>query len=233
VFCCKNTDAFRITSFALGVSTKPVQRKKGTKTDAIADSHNGERIGTYHGHQGALWTVDVNPSSELLATGGADNTMRLWHVQTGKLLHTWEFNTSIKRCEFSPDGRQLLGVTEKRSGHLSTICVYPINPDPEAQQSDEQLLRIVCDESKATVAGFSYLAKYIISGHEDGSVTQWDGKTGELLSSNYDVHEPDMQISEYLDTVQVWTATDNWQPTFSGHLIGHTSSQQARTRQPR
>ena len=123
--------------------------------------------------------------------------MRLWHVQTGKLLHTWEFNTSIKRCEFSPDGRQLLGVTEKRSGHLSTICVYEINPDPEAQQSDEQLLRIVCDESKATVAGFSYLAKYIISGHEDGSVTQWDGKTGELLSSNYDVHEPDMQISEW------------------------------------
>jgi translation initiation factor 3 subunit I len=37
------------------------------------------------------------------------------------------------------------------------------------------------------------LAKYIISGHEDGSVTQWDAKTGELLNSNYDVHEPDMQ----------------------------------------
>jgi translation initiation factor 3 subunit I len=158
-----------------------------------ADSHNGERIGTYHGHQGALWTVDVNPDSTLLATGGADNTLRLWEVQTGKLLHTWEFATSIKRCEFSPDGRQLLGVTEKRSGHLSTIVVYEINPDPEAKQSDEQVLRIVCDESKATVAGFSYLAKYIISGHEDGSITQWDGKTGELLSSNYDVHEPDMQ----------------------------------------
>jgi translation initiation factor 3 subunit I len=71
--------------------------------------------------------------------------------------------------------------------------VYPIDPNPDAQQSDEQLLRIVADESKATVAGFSYLAKYIISGHEDGSVTQWDGKTGELLSSNYDVHEPDMR----------------------------------------
>jgi translation initiation factor 3 subunit I len=145
-------------------------------------SHNGERVGTYHGHQGALWTVDVNPSSELLATGGADNTMRLWHVQTGKLLHTWEFNTSIKRVEFSPDGRQLLGVTEKRSGHLSTICVYPIDPNPEATQSDEQLLRIVADESKATVAGFSYLAKYIISGHEDGSVTQFVDSPCSLLN---------------------------------------------------
>lgn len=144
-------------------------------------------------------------------------------MQTGKLLHTWEFNTSIKRCEFSPDGRQLLGVTEKRSGHLSTICVYPINPDPEAQQSDEQLLRIVCDESKATVAGFSYLAKYIISGHEDGSITQWDGKTGELLSSNYDVHEPDMQISECLEQNPGYSRTNKMKPTFSGLPTEHTS----------
>ena len=150
-------------------------------------------MGTYHGHVGALWTVDVHPSSEMIATGGADNTMRLWEVKTGRLLKTWEFATSIKRVEFSPDGRQLLGVTEKRSGHLSTIVVYEINPDVDATQSDEHITRIVCDESKATVAGYSYHAKYTISGHEDGSVTQWDAKTGDLLSSNFDVHESDMQ----------------------------------------
>jgi translation initiation factor 3 subunit I len=158
-------------------------------------SHNGERLGTYHGHQGALWTVDVDPTSTLLATGGADNTLRLWEVQTGKLLQTWEFQTSIKRVEFSADGRQLLGVTEKRSGHVSSIVVYDINPDPTAKQTDEHSLRIVCDESKATVAGFSYLAHYIIAGHEDGSVSQYDAKTGELLF-NTQAHEADMQITD-------------------------------------
>lgn len=139
-------------------------------------SANGERLGTYHGHVGALWTVDVNLDSTLLATGGADNTMRLWEVKTGRLLKTWEFETSIKRVEFSPDGRQLLGVTEKRSGHLSTIVVYDIIPDVEAEQTDERRLRILCEESKATVAGFSYGAKYIIAGHEDGTVSQFDAK---------------------------------------------------------
>lgn len=118
--------------------------------------------------------------------------MRLWEVSTGKLLKTWDFLTSIKRVEFSPDGRQLLGVTEKRSGHLSTIVVYEINPDPAGPQTDEQSLRIVCDESKATVAGFSYLAKLIISGHEDGTVCQWDAKTGEFIDS-IQAHEADMQ----------------------------------------
>jgi translation initiation factor 3 subunit I len=112
----------------------------------------------------------------MLATGGADNTMRLWEVKTSKLLKTWDFATSIKRVEFSPDGRQLLGVTEKRSGHLGTIVVYDIDLDLEAEQTSEQALRIVCDESKATVAGFSFGARYIVAGHEDGSVSQYDAK---------------------------------------------------------
>jgi translation initiation factor 3 subunit I len=107
------------------------------------------------------------------------------------LLQTWDFPTAVKRVEFSPDGRQLLAVTEKRSGHLGTIVVFEINPDPAAKQSQEHVLRIVCEDSKPTVAGFSYLAHYIISGHEDGSVSQWDAKTGELLY-NTQVHEEDM-----------------------------------------
>lgn len=139
-------------------------------------SANGERLGTYHGHVGALWTVDVDPTTTMLVTGGADNTMRLWEVRSGRMLKTWEFPTAVKRVEFSPDGRQLLAVTEKRSGHLGTIVVFDVDPDVDAEQTDEHSLRIVCDESKATVAGFSYLAKYIIAGHEDGSVSQYDGK---------------------------------------------------------
>ena len=161
----------------------------------------GRRIATkapsaaYHGHQGALWTVDVDPSTMLLATGGADNTMRLWDVQTGKLLKTWDFATSIKRVEFSSDGTQLLGVTEKRSGHLSTIVVYDIDPDPAAEQTNVQSLRIVCDESKATVAGFGLLARSIVAGHEDGSVSQYDAKSGEVMN-NVQAHEPDMPVTD-------------------------------------
>jgi translation initiation factor 3 subunit I len=159
-------------------------------------SANGERFGTFKGHQGALWTVDVDPHTRLLATGGADNTLRLWEVKTGKLLKTWEYQTSIKRCEFSEDGRQLLGVTEKRSGQLSTVYVYDINPDPEAEQATEESLRIVVDDiPKVTVAGFSYLNKFIITGHEDGSVTQYDAKTGEEILHTFP-HEENMQVTD-------------------------------------
>jgi translation initiation factor 3 subunit I len=102
-------------------------------------SHNGERLGTYEGHKGSIWSVAVDctsvhstsrlisarnrslnvqhcpPSlprphllvacvwscvtakSELLLSGAADNTMKLWQVATGKLLYTWEFPTAVKR----------------------------------------------------------------------------------------------------------------------------------------
>ncbi|KAK6339242.1 translation initiation factor eIF3 subunit [Orbilia javanica] len=163
-------------------------------------SQNGERLGTYNGHQGAVWTIDPNPSSTILASGGADNTIRLWDMKTGKLFKTWDFPTAVKRVEFSEDGKFVLGTTEERMGHLGTIVVFPVNPDIEAEQANEPSLRIVCEtKKKAVVAAWSYLGKYIIAGHEDGSVSQYDGKTGEQLL-NVPVHERgtlimDMQMS--------------------------------------
>jgi len=158
-------------------------------------AHNGERLGTYHGHQGALWTVDVDPTSTLIASGAADNTVRLWDIKSGKCLKVWEFNTAVKRVEFNEDGSQLLAVTEKRMGFLGTIEVLDINLDPEAEQSDEKALTITCEEAKATVAGWSYMSKYIIAGHEDGTVSQYDAKTGEQLD-NTQVHDVDATITD-------------------------------------
>jgi len=144
-------------------------------------SANGERLGTYTGHQGAIWTVDTDPTTTLLASGAADNTVKLWEVKSGKCLKTWDFDAAVKRVEFNEDGSRLLAVTEKRMGFLGTIQVMDIVLDVEAEQSDEKSLIITCDESKATVAGWSYMSKYIIAGHEDGSVSQYDAKSGEQL----------------------------------------------------
>lgn len=102
--------------------------------------------------------------------------MRLWDVRTGKCVKVWDFNTAVKRVEFNEDGTKLLAVTEKRMGYLGTIVVLDVIVDVNAEQSDERSLVITCDESKATVAAWSYLSKYIIAGHEDGTVSQYDAK---------------------------------------------------------
>lgn len=98
-------------------------------------SHNGERLGTYNGHIGAVWTVHVNPTTTLLATGSADNTMKLWRVQDGTCLHTWDFPTAVKRVEFSEDGRMLLAVIEQRMGHSGGVYVFPVDEDGDERNS--------------------------------------------------------------------------------------------------
>jgi translation initiation factor 3 subunit I len=137
----------------------------------------------------------VDATTTLLATGAADNTIKLWEVRTGRCLKTWEFPTAVKRVEFSDDGTLLLAVTEMRMGHLGTVVVFPIVVDVNAEQADTPLFTITFRGSKATVAAWSYLNKFIITGHEDGSVSQYDGKTGEFIEDEQ-VHEPDMQITD-------------------------------------
>lgn len=132
--------------------------------------------------------MDCDPTSTVIASGAADNTVRLWDIRSGKCLKTWNFDTAVKRVEFNEDGSKLLAVTEQRMGFLGTIVVLDIEIDVEAEQSDEKSLVITCDESKATVAGWSFLSKYIIAGHEDGSVSQYDAKSGEQLF-NTQVHD--------------------------------------------
>lgn len=148
-------------------------------------SHNGERLGTYNGHVGAIWTVSVNKDSTILASGSADNTIKLWNIETGVCLKTWEFPTAVKRVAFSEDDDFLLAVTEKRMGYPGSVVIFPVSHDlaSATQQVDAPTLTITNTDSKATVAGWSYLNKYIITGHENGSVSQYDAKSGERLQT--------------------------------------------------
>ncbi|CAG8588895.1 10087_t:CDS:2 [Ambispora leptoticha] len=161
-------------------------------------SHNGERLGTYNGHVGAIWSVAVNSTSTLLITGSADNSAKLWEVRTGKCLHTWEFKTAVKRVAFSEDDSMILAVTEQRMGYPGSVVILSLNQDIDAKQSDEPITTIHPEGSKAMVADWGYLNKYIITGHENGTISQYDWKTGNLIQSiqPHTAEITDLQMSE-------------------------------------
>ena len=50
-------------------------------------------------------------------------------------------------------------------------------------ETKDPIAEIPTQESKATVAGWSFLDKYIIMGHENGMVSQWDWKVFPLLKA--------------------------------------------------
>jgi hypothetical protein len=137
--------------------------------------------------------------------------------------------------EFSEDGKKLLAVTEKRMGHLGTICVYDIRYGEDlTDQADELSLKITCEESKATVAAWSFLDKYIIAGHEDGSVSQYDAKVQEtpLISGNGLANACFCSWGNSILTSKS-TSTICKSMTYKWLQTGRTSSLQGKTKRPR
>src|ERR1700722_5495359 len=69
-----------------------------------------------------------------MASGSADNTLRLWSVQTGRCLYTWEFPTAVKSVAFSEDDDQVVCITEQRMGFQSALRVFNINREGDGTE---------------------------------------------------------------------------------------------------
>ena len=64
---------------------------------------------TFNGHTDRVYSVAFSPDGKTLASGSDDNTLRLWHVDTGETQmiltgHTYELKGGYS-VAFSPDGK--------------------------------------------------------------------------------------------------------------------------------
>ncbi|KAJ6356609.1 hypothetical protein OIU78_004664 [Salix suchowensis] len=148
---------------------------------------NGERLGTYHGHNGAVWCCDVSRDSMLLITASADQSVKLWNVQTGAQLYTFSFNSPARSVDFSVGDKLAVVTTDPFMGVTSAINVKSIADDP-SQQSGESVLTITGPTGRINRAVWGPLNKTIISAGEDSVIRIWDSETGKLLKeSNQEV----------------------------------------------
>jgi WD40 repeat protein len=68
------------------------------------------------GHTGAVWTVAISPNGRFLASGGDDQTIRLWDLQTGHCLHILGEHTGwVRSVIFSSDGEILFSGSDDRA----------------------------------------------------------------------------------------------------------------------
>jgi len=161
-------------------------------------SVNGERLGSFNGHNGAVWCIDSDWNTTKVLTGSADNTCKLWDCETGTCLSTLETKTAVRSCGFSYSANYVMLTTDKTMGFPCDVMVFDVR-DGNQMFKGEPMTKITIpqDQTKITSAVWSNLDECILAGHENGSCTKFDMKAGDILNSNK-VHNKqinDIQLS--------------------------------------
>ncbi|KAG7941923.1 hypothetical protein I3843_16G073200 [Carya illinoinensis] len=155
--------------------------KDHTPTVWFAD--NGERLGTYRGHNGAVWCCDVSRDSMRLITGSADQSVKLWNVQTGEQLYSFNFGSPARAVDFAVGDKLAVITTDPFMDSPSAIHVKQISRDP-SDQTGESVLTIKGPQGRINRAVWGPLNKTLISAGEDAVVRIWDSETGKLLKES-------------------------------------------------
>ena len=80
-------------------------------------------MGTYDGHGGAVWCLDVDWQTKNFLSGAADNTIRLWDVENGIMLNRIDTKSAVRTCKFSFSGNMVAFTTDKNMGQPCVIHI--------------------------------------------------------------------------------------------------------------
>jgi WD40 repeat protein len=77
---------------------------------------DAQEIKTFRGHSQGIWDVAYSPDGLTLASGGGDRYVRIWDIETGRLLKSLRGHThDIRQVKYSPDGQILATGSEDRT----------------------------------------------------------------------------------------------------------------------
>jgi WD40 repeat protein len=115
--------------------------------------------------------VAFSPDDKLLASGSADQTIKLWDVVTGKERRTLTGHTDrVSGIAFSPTGKRLAS-----SSGDGTVRLWDM-------ATGDELLKLVGHQGPVTSVTFNTDDRHIASGSEDKTVRVWDMTTGQAVT---------------------------------------------------
>ena len=151
--------------------------------------------------------VAFSPTEKIVAAGGRNGTIRLWHVDSGNPIRDYQpHKLRIRGLAFSKDGQEIVSCGEDRIIAVTRVNKV-ISPTRTTELQSYKLMSLtVIDQDRFAVGGTNNLVSIWniadltragrLAGHT-GTVAALDASDGQLVSGGYDT------------AIRVW----NWNPT--------------------
>lgn len=125
------------------------------------------------GHAGWVSTVTVSPDGKLLVSASYDQTLKVWHLETGELRQILTGHRgAVSAIAFSPDGSVLASASFDRNIGLWDAATGDGLGSWEAHMGSVRAI------------AFSPDGSLLVSGGFDGTVSFWEWHTGAQLHSH-------------------------------------------------
>ncbi|MEH1883458.1 NACHT domain-containing protein [Nostoc sp.] len=235
--CTKTIQGYRNAIYALALSATGIAHS--WQQNLLASGHEDQTIKLWdvnlnalqqlklglqpfrvlHGHSNRVFCVAFSPNGQFLASGSADQTIKLWSPHTGKCLNTLHGHGSwVWAVAFSPDNNLLASAS-----HDHTIKIWDVH-------SGECWQTLQGHPGSVLAIAFNPDGKTLFSSGHEKIVKQWDVETGICLNTWQADSNRVWAIAvspngQYLatggdeQTVKLWDIhTGSCQRVFQGHI---------------
>jgi len=202
-------------------------------TDRVVNiwySDNGERLGSLGAdfgeghkridgqHRSVIWTVDINRQSTQAVTGSGDMSCKVWDVENGKPIVSYDsdsmnkgqkFGSSIRSVQWSLDGRYFIATQDRQMTEFAKVFVVDSRADPA--DSVIKSWRITNDMVMDTKTKWGWMDESVLTGNDKGVLQKWDWRHMKYERSN-DTNElgiPSAQVKAHMKNIKDLVLNDD------------------------
>lgn len=105
---------FKLYHDSLYIKGEPI------RTSLLRQLSNNNAL-TLYGHSKAVNAAKFTKDGEHIITGSDDQTIKVWNAKTGRLEHSYPFNSAITSLDVGPDNRTI--VVSDKNGAVETVLI--------------------------------------------------------------------------------------------------------------